>query len=104
MKGSSEQEEHVPSLVKNKNDTRALRAVYCEGSVCQLVDAEVITNAELLELDVDILIPAALEGVITAANARDIRARTVIEVANGPITSDADRVLASMRFDPSPLR
>ncbi len=85
----------VPSLVKNKNDTRALRAVYCEGSVCQLVDAEVITNAELLELDVDILIPAALEGVITAANARDIRARTVIEVANGPITSDADRVLVA---------
>ncbi len=59
----------VPSLVQNKNDTRALRAVYCEGSVCQLVDAEVITNEALLELDVDILIPAALEGVITEDNA-----------------------------------
>ena len=85
----------VPSLVRNKNDTRALRAVYCEGSVCQLVDAEVITNEALLELDVDILIPAALEGVITEANADRIRARTVIEVANGPITSDADRVLVA---------
>ncbi len=85
----------VPSLVRNKNDTRALRAVYCEGSVCQLVDAEVITNEALLELDVDILIPAALEGVITEANAGRIRARTVIEVANGPITSDADRVLVA---------
>jgi glutamate dehydrogenase (NADP+) len=83
----------VPSLVKNKNDTRALRAVYCEGSVCQLVDAEIITNEELLELDVDILIPAALEGVITEDNADRIRARTIVEVANGPITSDADRVL-----------
>ncbi len=83
----------VPSLVHNKNATRALRAVYCEGSVCQLVDAEVITNEELLELDVDILIPAALEGVITEDNAGRIRARTIIEVANGPITSDADRVL-----------
>jgi glutamate dehydrogenase (NADP+) len=85
----------VPSLVQNKNDTRALRAVYCEGSVCQLVDADVITNEELLELDVDILIPAALEGVITEDNAGRIKARTIIEVANGPITSDADRVLVA---------
>ena len=85
----------VPSLVQNKNDTRALRAVYCEGSVCQLVDAEVITNEALLELDVDILIPAALEGVITEDNAGRIQARTIIEVANGPITSDADRVLVA---------
>ena len=85
----------VPSLVQNKNDTRALRAVYCEGSVCQLVDAEVITNEELLELDVDILIPAALEGVITEDNGGRIKARTIIEVANGPITSDADRVLVA---------
>jgi glutamate dehydrogenase (NADP+) len=85
----------VPSLAQNKNDTRALRAVYCEGSVCQLVDAEVITNEELLELDVDVLIPAALEGVITEANADRIQARTIIEVANGPITSDADRVLVA---------
>ena len=83
----------VPSLVQNKNDTRALRAVYCEGSVCQLVDADVITNEALLELDVDILIPAALEGVITEDNADRIQARTIIEVANGPITSDADQVL-----------
>lgn len=85
----------VPSLVQNKNDTRALRAVYCEGSVCQMVDAEVITNEALLELDVDILIPAALEGVITEDNAGRIQARTIIEVANGPITSDADGILVT---------
>lgn len=83
----------VPSLVQNKNDTRALRAVYCTGSVCELVEAESITNAELLELDVDVLIPAALEGVITEDNADRIRAPMIIEVANGPITSAADKVL-----------
>jgi glutamate dehydrogenase (NADP+) len=85
----------VPSLAQNKNDTRALRAVYCEGTVCNLVEAEQITNEELLELDVDILIPAALEGVITAENAHRIQARTVVEVANGPITADADAILVA---------
>ncbi|MDS2172389.1 Glu/Leu/Phe/Val dehydrogenase [Nesterenkonia sp. CL21] len=84
----------VPSLVQTKNDTRALRAVYCEGTVCELVEAEMITNGELLELDVDLLIPAALDGVITADNAGRVQATTIVEVANGPITSDADRTLA----------
>jgi glutamate dehydrogenase (NADP+) len=83
----------VPSLVTNKNDTRKLRAVYCEGSVCELVEAEIITNEELLELDVDLLIPAALEGVITEENAARIKAPVIVEVANGPITSAADAVL-----------
>jgi glutamate dehydrogenase (NADP+) len=85
----------VPSLVQNKNDTRALRAVYCEDTVCNLVEAQQITNEELLELDVDLLIPAALEGVITEDNADRIRARTIVEVANGPITADADAVLVA---------
>jgi glutamate dehydrogenase (NADP+) len=83
----------VPSLAQNKNDTRALRAVYCEGTVCNLVEAENITNEQLLELDVDILIPAALEGVITEENADRIQARTIVEVANGPLTSDGDVIL-----------
>jgi glutamate dehydrogenase (NADP+) len=83
----------VPSLVKMKNDTRRLAAVYCEGSVCEMVAAEQVNNPELLELDVDLLIPAALEGQITAANASRIRASTVVEVANGPTTSEADAIL-----------
>ena len=54
---------------------------------------EPITNDELLELDVDVLVPAALEGVIHDGNADRIRARFVVEGANGPTTPDADAVL-----------
>jgi glutamate dehydrogenase (NAD(P)+) len=55
---------------------------------------EHITNQELLELPVDILIPAALEGQIHGGNAAKVRARMVIEAANGPTTPEADRILA----------
>jgi glutamate dehydrogenase (NAD(P)+) len=55
--------------------------------------AERITNEELLSLDVDVLIPAALGGVLTVANADSVRARFVIEAANGPTTPDADQIL-----------
>ncbi len=83
----------VPSLIQYKNQTREVKAVYCHGTVCEAVDADSITNDQLLELDVDVLIPAALGGVITGDNARNIRARSIVEVANGPVTSDADSIL-----------
>jgi glutamate dehydrogenase (NAD(P)+) len=54
-----------------------------------------ISNLDLLELPVDILVPAALEGQITTANAGDIKARFVVEGANGPTTPEADAVLAA---------
>ena len=52
-----------------------------------------ITNAELLELDCDILIPAALENQITSDNADKVQAKLILELANGPITPDADVTL-----------
>ena len=54
--------------------------------------AEAITNAELLELDVDVLIPAAIGNVLTEANAGDVRADLVVEGANGPTTTAADGI------------
>ena len=83
----------VESLYQHKQDTRKLEGVYCEGSVCELVESESITNAELLELDVDLLVPAALEGVIDEGNAGRIRAKWIAEVANGPIGGGADALL-----------
>jgi glutamate dehydrogenase (NAD(P)+) len=55
--------------------------------------AETISNAELFKLDVDVLIPAALEEQITSDNMRDIRARLIVEGANGPTTPDAHKYL-----------
>lgn len=53
-----------------------------------------ITNAELLELSVDVLVPAALENVLTEENASKVRAKLVLELANGPTTPEADEILA----------
>jgi glutamate dehydrogenase (NAD(P)+) len=56
-------------------------------------DADSVTNEQLLELDVDVLIPAAIGGVITAENAPRIKAPIIIEAANAPVHPDADDVL-----------
>src|SRR5690606_4527403 len=57
---------------------------------------DAITNEELLELDVDVLIPAAVENVITRRNASRIKARVIAEAANGPTTASADQSLDDM--------
>ena len=63
------------------------------GAVIDFPGAENITNDELLELDVTVLIPAALENQITGANADNIKARVVAEFANGPTTPEADDIM-----------
>jgi glutamate dehydrogenase (NAD(P)+) len=63
------------------------------GSVSGFAQAEVIANDQFWDVDCDILIPAALEQQITAANAGRIKARMIIEGANGPTTPEADDIL-----------
>jgi glutamate dehydrogenase/leucine dehydrogenase len=63
------------------------------GSVTDFLGGKNISNEDLLLLEVDILIPAALEGVITRDNASEVKARTILELANGPTTPEADEIL-----------
>jgi len=63
------------------------------GSVADYGGLKMITNEELLELDVDVLIPAAIESVITEKNAPNVKAKILAEAANGPTTPAADEIL-----------
>ena len=86
----------VYGAVHNPNgmDPRAaLRHVQQHGRLEGFPGAEPISNTELLELPCDVLVPAAIEGQITRANAARIKARMIVEGANGPTTPDADEIL-----------
>ncbi|MFF2370723.1 Glu/Leu/Phe/Val dehydrogenase [Agromyces sp. NPDC058110] len=63
------------------------------GSVVGFAGSEPIEGSDLLELDVDLLVPAAVEGVLHESNAGDVRARVIVEGANGPTTPAADAIL-----------
>jgi glutamate dehydrogenase (NAD(P)+) len=71
---------------------RALRHSKEHGSLKGLPDSESVTNAQLLELPCDVLIPAALENQLTGRNAARVRTRLIIEAANGPTDPEADRI------------
>jgi len=75
---------NAEEVIKHKEKT---------GSVVNFPKSESISNKELLELDVDLMIPAALEGVITDKNASNIKAKILCELANGPTTPEADDIL-----------
>ncbi len=83
----------VPALIKLKNEKRTLEAVYCEHCVGEVSEAKDISNEELLALEVDILIPAALAETVTAENVGKVRAKVILELANGPLTGEADAEL-----------
>jgi glutamate dehydrogenase (NAD(P)+) len=70
-------------LLAHRNET---------GTVMGFEGGEPISNEELLELDVEVLVPAALESVLTEDNAEDVRANVIVEAANGPTTPEADQI------------
>jgi glutamate dehydrogenase (NAD(P)+) len=105
---------YIASLLKNELGCSVLAvsdskgAICCEAgldpdavcdykaettSVIEFPNTECMTNEDLLEMDVDILCPSALENVITAENAPRIKAKIVAELANGPTTPEADDIL-----------
>jgi len=83
----------VPTLARLKRQTPTA-AVYGSSTVGDMEGGDRLTNPELLELDVDVLIPAAVEDQITPANAHAVKAATVVEAANGPTAVEADPILA----------
>ena len=75
-------------------DVNALRAyVLTHGSIAGFPQGEPISNADLLELDCEVLMPCAMENQITASNAPRVKAKIVAEGANGPLTPEADLIL-----------
>lgn len=90
--GVYKEEGFTPDEIKdimNYISARKARLADYEGEV----DFKKITNEELFGLDVDILVPAAIENVITEKNAKNVKAKLIVEGANGPITPEADEIL-----------
>jgi glutamate dehydrogenase/leucine dehydrogenase len=79
----------IPLVFECKQEKGSLAGCYCAGGVCDTRGGQLISNEELLELPVDILVPAALENVINENNMQNIKAKIIIEMANGPITPKA---------------
>ncbi len=96
--------------LKCKQEHGYLAGCYCVGSVCDIIDqtsqkrpglfrkgqafrGRPITNEELLALPVDILVPAAMENSLNSQNAAKVKAKIVLEMANGPTTPEADKIL-----------
>jgi len=75
-----------------KQEKGNISECYCVGSVCDLKNVRRINNRELLEIEADVLVPAALGEVINRGNADKIKAKYVLELANGPVTPEADEI------------
>jgi glutamate dehydrogenase/leucine dehydrogenase len=93
-KGENMEALDIPLVMECKKEKGTLAGCYCAGGVCDTKGGKTITNEELLELPVDILVPAALENVINENNMKKIKAKIIIEMANGPVTEEAYEYLS----------
>lgn len=92
-------EDEMKIFIKEKQERRiSLEDLAKENNI----NVEVISNEDLLELECDILIPAALENVITKENAENIKAKVILELANWPIIPEADKILFERKIDVIP--
>ncbi len=88
---------------RHKHETRELKSmVYCDASVCEEVEVKQLTNEELLAMDADVLVLAAMEDAITERNAASVNAATILEIANGPVSGEADRLLTDRGIEVLP--
>ena len=84
----------VEKVLACKLEKGKLAGCYCVGGVCDINEGKNLSNEELLGLPVDVLVPSALGNVITFSNMRKIRAKAIIEMANGPISPEAHEYLS----------
>lgn len=90
-------------IEKIKNSGKPIKDLYCDGEKCDKNklakdQVELVSNEKLLEADCDILIPAALDNQINAKNANKIKAKIILELANGPTTTEADKILEKKKI------
>ena len=82
---------------KGLNIDGVIKVKEMKGTVTEYTKATKISNEELLEINCSILVPSALSGVITAENAPKVKAKIVLELANGPTTPEADGILSTRK-------